>query len=139
MTIGLTFEGALLEQLINQVEPNHEESCGFLLGHEEGTERTVTGLVPATNAAKDRERQFMIAAPEYLQAEATASRKGLQLLGVYHSHPDHPARPSERDRVAAQPYFSYVIVSLMRQRFNDVRSWRLNQEGQFEEELINNR
>jgi proteasome lid subunit RPN8/RPN11 len=138
MTNGLTFEGVLMEQLINQVEPHREESCGFLIGREYGKERTVTGFIPAINAATtDRERQFIITPTEYLRAEETAVWQGLLLLGIYHSHPDHPAIPSERDRVAAQPYFSYLIVSLMGQRFNGVRSWRLNHVDQFVEEYIN--
>jgi proteasome lid subunit RPN8/RPN11 len=119
------------------VEPYAEECCGFLLGRETDRERAVTTFIPARNAAPtDRERQFIIEAPEYLQAEAAASRQGLQLLGVYHSHPDHPAVPSDRDRIAAQPYFSYVIVSLTRQKFNTVRSWRLTPADQFVEEFI---
>jgi proteasome lid subunit RPN8/RPN11 len=98
----------------------------------------VTGFIPAINAATtDRERQFIITPTEYLRAEETAVWQGLLLLGIYHSHPDHPAIPSERDRVAAQPYFSYLIVSLMGQRFNGVRSWRLNHVDQFVEEYIN--
>jgi proteasome lid subunit RPN8/RPN11 len=54
-------------------------------------------------------------------------------LGIYHSHPNHPAIPSEHDRVAAQPYFSYVIISAMQGNIDHIRSWRLNEASQFEE------
>jgi proteasome lid subunit RPN8/RPN11 len=55
-------------------------------------------------------------------------------LGIYHSHPNHPAIPSEQDRIAAQPYFSYVIISVMNDHIDHIRSWRLNDSSQFEEE-----
>ena len=138
--MGLTFEGTLLDQIIQRVEPHAEETCGFLLGNEAGEERTVTSFIPARNAApSERERQFLIDARDYLQAEASATQQGLALIGIYHSHPDHPALPSKRDLAAAQPFFSYVIVSLMKRRFNAVRSWRLTPANQFEEELIYSR
>jgi proteasome lid subunit RPN8/RPN11 len=57
-------------------------------------------------------------------------------LGVYHSHPKHPAIPSEHDRKAAQPFFSYVIVSVMSNDDITVRSWLLNDDQQFDEEKI---
>jgi proteasome lid subunit RPN8/RPN11 len=60
----------------------------------------------------------------------------LALLGIYHSHPNHPAIPSEHDRVAAQPWFSYVIISVLERKIGPVRSWRLNEETQFEEETV---
>jgi proteasome lid subunit RPN8/RPN11 len=58
------------------------------------------------------------------------------MLGIYHSHPNHPAIPSERDRLAAQPYFSYVIISVMKGKTDQIRSWRLNETSHFEEENI---
>jgi proteasome lid subunit RPN8/RPN11 len=57
-------------------------------------------------------------------------------LGIYHSHPKHPAIPSETDRLAAQPFFSYVIISVIDKDTIDLRSWLLNDERQFEEEKI---
>jgi proteasome lid subunit RPN8/RPN11 len=69
-----------------------------------------------------------------MQAEQFAVDSGLLLLGIYHSHPNHPAVASEHDRVAAQPYFSYVIISVMNRQIDHIRSWRLNEASQFEEE-----
>jgi proteasome lid subunit RPN8/RPN11 len=74
---------------------------------------------------------------EYLNAERYAAENNLKLLGFYHSHLDHPAIPSESDRLAAYPELSYVIVSVTNRRFKDIRSWRLNTSAGFDEELIN--
>jgi len=63
----------------------------------------------------------------------------LKLLGVYHSHPNHPAIPSEHDRVAAQPYFSYVIISVNETGIAEIRSWQMNDNLQFEEEKTENK
>jgi proteasome lid subunit RPN8/RPN11 len=71
-----------------------------------------------------------------MKAERYALDNDLQLLGVYHSHPDHPAEPSEHDRVAAQPWFSYVIISVLKGAINNTRSWILNGQSRFEEESI---
>jgi proteasome lid subunit RPN8/RPN11 len=56
--------------------------------------------------------------------------------GIYHSHPKHPAIPSETDRLSAQPFFSYVIISVLDKDTTELRSWLLNEERQFEEEKI---
>jgi proteasome lid subunit RPN8/RPN11 len=71
-----------------------------------------------------------------MKAETLASELDLTLLGVYHSHPVHPAIPSEHDLNVAMPFFSYVIVSVYGENDVSVRSWKLNDERQFEEELI---
>jgi proteasome lid subunit RPN8/RPN11 len=62
----------------------------------------------------------------------------VQLLGIYHSHPNHPAIPSEHDRVAAQPFFSYVIISVENGVVKNTRSWVLNSDSQFDEEEYSN-
>lgn len=71
-----------------------------------------------------------------MQAEKFALENDVQLLGIYHSHPNHPAKPSEYDLAAAQPWFSYVIISVMQGKFDHIRSWKLNEASQFEEENI---
>lgn len=114
-----------------------DECCGFLFGKEEGGERLITDILVVNNAKEgDKRRRFEIAPRDYLKAERYAEKTGLALLGVYHSHPNHPAIPSEHDRVAAQPFFSYLIVSVMNGKIDHVRSWRLNDDRQFEEERI---
>src|ERR1044071_1010678 len=114
-----------------------DECCGFLFGNEKGNDRYITDILIVNNVKEgDKKRRFEISAKDYMKAERYADENGLQLLGIYHSHPNHPAIPSEHDRVAAQPWFSYVIVSVLEKKIGRIRSWRLNEEQQFEEEEI---
>jgi len=110
-----------------------EEGCGVLLGQEDpgaGPEgralRTVTEVRPVENArAGDRERRYLIPPGTFLQVEEEAREKGLEVLGFYHSHPDHPAEPSRTDKELAWPWYSYVIVPVRRGIPGTPRSWRL--------------
>lgn len=114
-----------------------DECCGFLLGHEKKENRTVEKIIVVTNVKEgDKRRRFKISAADYLRAEQYADENNLILLGVYHSHPNHPSAPSEHDRVVAQPYFSYIIVSVQERKFATLQSWRLNEDLRFEEELV---
>jgi proteasome lid subunit RPN8/RPN11 len=115
-----------------------DECCGFFYGEEDASgDRRVTEVVVVNNAKEgDKRRRFEISPKDYLKAEQYAMEKSLQLLGVYHSHPNHPAIPSEHDRLAAQPYFSYIIVSVLSNQTTHMRSWRLNDHFQFQEEDI---
>lgn len=114
-----------------------DECCGFLFGTESENERMVSEIMMVDNAKEgDKRRRFEISPRDYLRAENYARKTGQQLLGVYHSHPNHPAIPSEHDRVAAQPYFSYVIASYYERGRTQILSWRLNEEHQFEPELF---
>jgi proteasome lid subunit RPN8/RPN11 len=116
------------------------ECCGFFFGTEnEKGHRAVTHVLVVNNAKEgDKRRRFEISAKDYLRAEQFADENDLQLMGVYHSHPNHPAMPSETDRLSAQPYFSYIIISVYDQEVKDIRSWRLNCAFQFDEEQIHN-
>ena len=127
------------ELLINDaVQAFPDECCGFLFGRDDnGGLRSITRIQVVNNAKEgDKRRRFEIAPLDYIRAEQYADEHGLQLLGVYHSHPNHPAIPSEHDRVAAQPFFSYVIVSVLEGKPDALRSWRLNDDQQFEEENV---
>jgi proteasome lid subunit RPN8/RPN11 len=115
-----------------------DECCGFFYGSEDRKgNRVVTHVLVVNNAKEgDKRRRFEISPKDYLKAERFADEQGLQLMGVYHSHPNHPAIPSETDRLSAQPFFSYIIISVYERRLNNVRSWRLNDAVQFYEEPI---
>jgi proteasome lid subunit RPN8/RPN11 len=115
-----------------------DECCGFLFGTEQsdGT-RTISKISEVNNAMPgDKRRRFEITGKDYMQAEQFALENGILLLGIYHSHPNHPAIPSEHDRLAAQPYFSYLIISVMQEEIGHIRSWRLSDALQFEEEIF---
>jgi proteasome lid subunit RPN8/RPN11 len=110
------------------------ECCGALIGRD-GVVRETVALPNMTEEGP--RRRFLVRPADYRAAEARASETGQQLLGFYHSHPDHPARPSQYDLDHAWPFFSYVIVSILDGKANDLRSWRLREDrSQFEEEPI---
>jgi len=114
-----------------------DECCGFILGHETGNEKTAIDLVIVDNAKEgDKRRRFEISASDYVQAEKFCDENGLVLLGIYHSHPNYPSVPSEHDRVAAQPFFSYLIISVIENKIASYQSWVLNEDFQFEQETI---
>ncbi len=112
------------------------ECVGFCFG-EDGHPRVVTEARPVTNSKEgDQRRRFEVSARDYMEAEQHAARTGQTLLGVYHSHPDHPAQPSEHDRKQAVPFFSYIILSVQKGEVDNTTSWLLNEEGQFDEEEL---
>jgi proteasome lid subunit RPN8/RPN11 len=113
-----------------------DECCGFVFGYEDSNGRRIITEARVVKNVKegDKRRRFEIAPQDYLDAEKYAEEQQLELLGVYHSHPNHPAVPSEHDRAAAQPFFSYLIISVNDKIPGPIRSWRLNDDWQFEEE-----
>lgn len=102
------------------------ETCGAMLGVDGADAREVRALFPLVNRRDDSPRnRFSITAEDFRAAERAAKEQGLELLGWYHSHPDHPARPSEYDREHAWPWYSYVIVSVANGEPRDMTSWQL--------------
>jgi proteasome lid subunit RPN8/RPN11 len=125
----------ILKAIQHQLEENYpDEGCGFLFGSESDRSRHITARVAAENTSQENHRRrFVIAPLDYLNAERWAQQQGLQLLGIYHSHPDHPAVPSDNDLEFAQPYFSYFIHAIENGKLTSTRSYRLI-NGQFVEE-----
>lgn len=136
----LNFTSAVLAQIHAHGEQAYpEEGAGFLLGTGEA-QRTVKAIFALSNVREDaaRHNRYLIGPADYLKAEIEADRLGLSLIGVFHSHPDHPNRPSEFDREWAQPYFSYLITSVDSGKAIESKSWRLIEDrSRFEEEKIN--
>lgn len=114
------------------------ECCGFMYGIETADNRIISKAIPVDNSKEgDQRRRFEISPLDYMRAERYALENNLLLLGVYHSHPNHPAIASIHDLAKAMPYFSYVIVSVMEGEINHIRSWRLkDNERKFTEETI---
>ncbi len=107
------------------------ECCGALLGRDSEEAREVLQLFPLVNRRDDSPRnRFAVTAEDVRDAEKAATTHGLEVIGWYHSHPDHPARPSDFDREHAWPWYSYVIVSVMAGKPADMTSWRLNDDRQ---------
>jgi proteasome lid subunit RPN8/RPN11 len=115
------------------------ECCGFLFGLREGGEKRVDFFLAAENAreAGEQYHRFVITPEEFMRAEKEARLKNREVLGIYHSHPDHPALPSDYDREQALPFYSYVIVAIQGGRAAALTSWELtdNRDQFLEEEL----
>jgi proteasome lid subunit RPN8/RPN11 len=104
------------------------ECCGALLG-KDNDPREILGLFPLVNRRGDSPRnRFSVTSQDVLDAEKAARQQGLDVIGWYHSHPDHPARPSQYDRDHAWPWYSYIIVSVAEGKPQDMTSWRLNDD-----------
>ena len=101
------------------------ECCGALIGREGRV--TATYALPNTTEEGPR-RRFLVRPDDYREAEKQARHAGGDLLGFYHSHPDHPARPSQYDLDHAWPFFSYIIVSVRAGAPEDMTSWRLRED-----------
>jgi proteasome lid subunit RPN8/RPN11 len=100
-----------------------------LLGTTAEGDALVAAVRPIDNVRQDeRRRRFLIDPRDYLAAEREAGTRGLELLGFYHSHPDHPARPSDFDRIHAWPHLHYVIVAVDRGEPGEVTSWLLRED-----------
>jgi proteasome lid subunit RPN8/RPN11 len=125
-----------------------EECCGLLLGtiaHEGKTLLEVWATDNSwdgedteflVNPSLSRCNRFSIAPEDLLKAQKNARDRNLAIIGVYHSHPDHPAMPSERDRAIAWAEYSYLIVSVQQGRAQALGSWMLDDEGQFQAQDI---
>lgn len=116
-----------------------DECCGALIGAAagNGTTRVVEALPLPNTTEEGARRRFLVRPADYRAAETRARAAGADLIGFYHSHPDHPARPSGYDLDHAWPNLSYVIVSVTLGEPADVRSWRLldDRSGFLEETL----
>ena len=117
----------LLVKIQNNGEKAYpEEGAGFLLGMD-GETRQVLSILPLPNSRESeaRHNRFILTPEDYMAAEKEADALKLTLLGVFHSHPDHPNQPSDYDRDWAQPFFSYIITSVQNGQATSSRSWRL--------------
>ena len=111
------------------------ECCGALIGRDDRIAAAVA--LPNTTEEGPR-RRFLVRPSDYRLAEQKASELGGELLGFYHSHPDHPAKPSQFDLDHAWPNFAYVIVSVMSAVARDMTVWYLKEDrSRFDEGTLN--
>lgn len=137
----LMIERAQLNQVQRHVERTYPyEGGGFLIGQaDEQGRKIVTEIRPFENqrAIENQHNRILITGQMYRAGEKYAESRDLLLVGFFHSHPDHPARPSEFDREHALPWWSYVIVSVQQGRAAHVSSWELREDrSAFDEEEI---
>jgi proteasome lid subunit RPN8/RPN11 len=110
------------------------EGCGILAGYvdvgidSDGGTKVVVRLVPAVNGRTDDPHRYLIAAEDLRRIEGELRRQGLDIIGYYHSHPDHPAVPSVFDTEHAWPWYSYIIVRVDRGRGTELSSWVLDDD-----------
>lgn len=114
------------------------ECCGVLAGRiGAGEVKEVVRLEPLANQRTDDPHRYLIAPDDLRRSEARLKSEGLDIVGCYHSHPDHPAEPSAFDADHAWPWYSYVIVRVDRGRGSDLASWVLDTEpGRMHPELL---
>ncbi len=118
----------LLNEIHGQGENAYpEEGAGLLLGYEQDGVRYVQSLLKLKNAREDdaRHNRYLITAADMLGGEKEAERLGQSIIGIFHSHPDHPNLPSEFDREWAIPWYSYLITSIDSGQAVESKSWRL--------------
>jgi proteasome lid subunit RPN8/RPN11 len=119
------------------------ECCGALLGRDtdmtaQGSSREVWALFPLVNRRDDSPRnRFSVTSEDVRDAEKLARKSGLEVVGWYHSHPDHPACPSQYDLEHAWPWYSYMIVSVANGVPEEITSWHLRDDRtEFEPDMV---
>jgi proteasome lid subunit RPN8/RPN11 len=151
----ITFSPASLQAIAEHAEAIYPDECvGLLIGRLEGDLKLVLEVYRAENRWEgqvtlaegddptSRRDRFYLDPRDYMRADRAATAKGLELVGVYHSHPDHPAIPSERDRVGSQAIggtsFAFVIQSVRAGSAAELASWLLIDDGArfVQEEII---
>jgi proteasome lid subunit RPN8/RPN11 len=125
----LRLPGALADEIRRHGEAAYPaECCGAMVGRVEGAAKAVLRLSPAVNRRTDDPHRYLIAPDDLRRLEHEVREAGQEIVGYYHSHPDHPARPSAFDAEHAWPWYSYLIVRIDGGRGADMASWVLDDE-----------
>ncbi|MEI7644566.1 MAG: M67 family metallopeptidase [Chloroflexales bacterium] len=149
----LTLSADTAEMIARHAEATYPDECvGLLLGRLTGEVKISLRAVPLENRwagqvslakadnGESRRNRFYLDPHDYLRADREARAADMDIVGCYHSHPDYPATPSERDRMGAQgvgggPSFAFVIQSVRAGQSAEVASWLLRDAGaRFEQE-----
>jgi len=126
--VTLRLSASLVDEIRREGERAYPaECCGVLAGYP-GEVKEVLKLVPMTNQRTDDPHRYLIAPDDLRRIEAELRSSGLEVLGYYHSHPDHPAAPSAFDTEQAWPWYSYIIVRVDRARAAELTSWMLEDD-----------
>lgn len=136
----LTISESLFTEIARHLQAAYpNEGAGVLLGNATGKGKTVMVVLPLANKfeAGEQYHRYLITAQDMLNAETEAEKLGIDVIGIYHSHPDHPAQASEYDRQHALPWYSYLIVSVQQGNIAQAMAWQLaDDRSRFEEETI---
>jgi proteasome lid subunit RPN8/RPN11 len=126
MTVRIS--GALVEEIRRAGELAYPAECCGVLGGRVNELKEVLRLAPVVNRRTDDPRRYLISPDDLLRITRELRRSDLEVLGYYHSHPDHPAEPSAFDSEHAWPWYSYVIVRVDRGRAGEMTSWVLEED-----------
>jgi proteasome lid subunit RPN8/RPN11 len=132
----VAFMPMLLTAIAHEAEAAYpDEMCGILIGRDnqggDGQWRLVERIeqVPNTFDPQERHRRFSIEPLKLLEADKRAAASGQAIIGFYHSHPDHAARPSAFDTESGWPVYTYLIVAVQQGKAGDVTAWRIDEES----------
>jgi proteasome lid subunit RPN8/RPN11 len=134
----LHIDKSKIRDIENQVKKSYPfECCGLLVGTNT-SEKKVVDVCPVHNKNTERTHdRYEIDGREFVRIDREYSKKGLQIIGIYHSHPDHPSMPSVYDTNHAWSGYSYMIIAIEKGEKIDIRSWVFHEEEkQFREEEI---
>jgi proteasome lid subunit RPN8/RPN11 len=151
--MAIVIKGSQLKIISDHAENTYpEECCGILLGKIQELDKYVVEVIPTVNAwvspkqvadlnivdqiARTKHSRYTIAPQDILQAQKRARDLQLEVIGFFHSHPDHLAIPSTCDRSQAWEIYSYPIVSVIQGKVSAIESWVLDQDGKFQSEEI---
>ena len=133
------YKAAYAAMFKHAAERYPEECCGVMLGHDDtpSGRLVVETLAFDNKREEERQRRYLIEPADMLAAERTARARDMDVVGIYHSHPDHPSQASETDRVHAMPFWSYLIVSCLKGESVGAQCWRLRDDrSRFDEEVV---
>jgi proteasome lid subunit RPN8/RPN11 len=127
----------LLQRIKTSVQAGYPyETCGLLIGEQARAGIRVQDAIQAPNLNQERpQARYELDPKALLTADRAAQDRGLEIVGIWHSHPDHPACPSETDHAAAWKEWSYMIFSVTPHGVTEIRSWRLADNKFVEEEI----
>ena len=129
----------VIREFGEQEYPN--ECCGLLFGKiNSDNSKEITEILPISNAQNQENKynRFLITSKDIIKGELYARKHNVDIIGFYHSHPDHPAKPSQFDLDHATPVYSYIITSVINGKADVMTSWLLSSDrAKFENEEIN--
>jgi len=135
--VELRYNEAIEAELVQVARNGYPyEIAGFLLGKKSEDADLVSEVYPVENVAKEQERRFEIHGLDYLKVEAYALENKLDVIGIYHSHPDYPAIPSKHDLEFAQSVFAYAIVSVDVNGDTLINSWKKSNKKFIQQSIL---
>jgi proteasome lid subunit RPN8/RPN11 len=126
--VTLRLSAGLVDQIRREGERAYPAECCGVLGGSPGVVKQVVKLVPVTNRRTDDPHRYLIAPEDLRRIEVELRSSGLEVVGCYHSHPDHPAAPSAFDTDQAWPWYSYIILRVDHARAAELTSWVLEDD-----------